>query len=129
MEKQDKHDWGGKFVYSEDLLHGGKFQSATVEIAAVHDPGTIKRADGKMVDKPCLSFAGKEKLLVLCKSNARLIAFATGESDPGKWPGKKIKLVVRIVEAFGAEVVAIRVWPGAMVRKSLLKQLGRDANE
>lgn len=129
MAQPDKREWGNKFLYSEDLLHGGQFQSPTVEIGIVHEAGTITRADGKKVDKRSISFANKEKLLVLCKSNERLIAYATGESDPAKWPGKQIKLVVRIVEAFGADVAAIRVWPGRTVRKSLLKQLGKDAND
>lgn len=117
-------NYGSAFLYAEDMLCDGKFKAVEVEISEVHEPGTIKKADGGTVDKPALSFKGATKKLVLCKTNVALIKFAVGDASPEKWVGKKIKLVVRLVDAFGSKVTAIRVWPSVPIRKGLVKYLG-----
>jgi hypothetical protein len=115
--------FGSRFLYAEDLLHGGEFRDAEVQISEFHKPHSLKAADGKPIDKPSLGFDGRDKLLVLCKTNVQLIKFATGEALTDKWIGKKIVLTVRLVESFGEKVPAIRV-KSKLIRKGLLKHYG-----
>ena len=120
--------FGSRFLYAEDLLIDGEFRSPKVEIVEVHEPGTLKSADGRTIDKWSIAFNGKAKMLVLCKTNVGIIHFLTG--NPGKgWIGKEIVIEARIVKAFGAETTAIRVIPpvGATLRKKLIDGLGRKA--
>lgn len=121
--------YGTNYLYSEDLLIGQQYRTVDVEVEAYIAPNTLKSADGRQIDKPTLKFKGKEKLLVLCKTNQSVIHFVTGDPPGEKWIGKKLTLQPRIVEAFGDQVVAIRVIPpkGAMVRKNVLKRLGKPA--
>jgi len=51
----------------------------------------------------------KRKRLVLQKTNALLIAKATGKNDSDDWPGCKITLFATTCQAFGATVDCIRV--------------------
>ncbi len=53
-------------------------------------------------------FRGKQKRLVLNKTNAKTIAGLYGDDTEG-WIGKRITLVVREVEFEGSIVLAIRV--------------------
>lgn len=121
--------FGQAFLYAEDLLSGGEYRKAEVEIEQYIPENTLRAADKKLIDKPTLKFVGKQKMLVLCKTNSSLIHFITGEQPGEKWHGKKITLQPRFVEAFGERVVAIRVIPpkGCMVRKNVLKRLGDKA--
>lgn len=121
--------YGSRFLYAEDLLVGGEFRTVELTISEYHEPGTLKSADGRLIDKPTIGFEGKSKLLVLCKTNASVIHFATGEPAGPKWIGHKITLQPRLVEAFGEDVVALRVMPpqGCTIRKSIVKRLGKRA--
>lgn len=121
--------YGGRFLYAEDLLVGGEFRTVELTISEYHEPGTLRSADERLIDKAAIGFEGKQKLLVLCKTNASVIHFATGEPAGPKWIGHKITLQPRMVEAFGDNVVALRVMPppGCVIRKSILKRLGTKA--
>lgn len=125
---KDSKEYGDAYLYAEDLLHGGEFRTVQVVIEEVIPAGTLRAANGKVIDKPTLKLSNKKKLLVLCKTNCSMIHFCTGEL-PDKWPGHTITLQPRIVEAFGDSVVAIRVIPpaGVKVRRSVLKRLGEKA--
>lgn len=125
----DKESYGSRFLYSENLLINGEFKSPVVEISEVHSPGTIKSADGRVIDKWTIGFKGKSKLLVLCKTNASLIHFLTGYEPGDGWIGGKIKIQARIVKAFGEDTTAIRVMPepGTTLRKKLIEGLGKPA--
>lgn len=125
----NKHDYGSRFLYAEDLIANGQYVTATVEVSAWHEPGTIKAANGKMVDKPCVEFKGKGKMLALCKTNRSMGIFITGQQPGPAWIGKTLTLQPRIVDAFGEKVVAIRIvpQPGTFVRKSLRDRLGTKA--
>jgi len=59
--------------------------------------------------KPVAYFAGKDKGLVLNKTNFAAIEEITGEADTDDWTGHKIKLFVAKVEYQGKRVPAIRV--------------------
>ena len=127
MDKNKQY--GSRFLYAEDLLIGKEFKSPVVKISEVHKPGSLKSADGRTIDKWTIGFEGKEKLLVLAKTNSAIVHFLTGELPGNDWVGHNIRLEARIVDAFGAETTAIRVMPpiGATLRKTLIDRLGRKA--
>ncbi len=122
-------NFGAQYLYSEDLLIGQQYRTAEVEVEKYIPANTLKSADGRNIDKPTLKFKGKEKMLVLCKTNQSVIHFITGDPPGEKWVGKKLKIQPRVVDAFGEQVVAIRVIPpkGCKVRKNVLKRLGTEA--
>ena len=122
----DKENYGSAYLYAEDLLNDGTFAKVEVEIQDVIDSNSLTTADGKLIDKPSLRFAGKSKLLVISKVNQALMKYATGEASPAKWVGKKVTLVVRLVDAFGSKVPAIRVWPNVPIRRGLVKYVGSE---
>lgn len=125
---KDKENYGAGYLYAEDLLAGGEFVTVQVVIEQFIPPNTIRAANGKTIDKPALKFVNKTKLLVLCKTNQRLIHWVTGETLGEKSLGKTITLKVRSVDAFGEKVPAIRVWPsGLKIPKSLRDRLGDEA--
>ena len=105
-----KQDYGQEFLYAENLLSKGAYQTVRVKIAEVIEPNKLRSANNKPIDKPVLRFEGKSKMLVLCKTNESVLHFVCG-GGPAEWTGKEITLAVREVEAFGEQVVAIRVMP------------------
>lgn len=121
--------YGSRFLYSEDLLHKQQYMDANVIVQEVFEPGSLKAADGRVIDKWTLRFEGKEKMLVIGKTNTSIIHHIVGEPPGPEWIGKQIRLQVREVEAFGEIVPAIRVMPpnGCMIRRSLIKRLGKKA--
>jgi hypothetical protein len=125
---KDKENYGSAYLYAEDLVSSGEFRTVTVEIEKVIPPNTLTAGNGKKIDKTTLKFKGKEKMLVLCKTNVAMIPFVTGEQVEDA-TGHKIVLQPRIVEAFGEQVVAIRVMPplGVPVRRAVGKRLGTKA--
>jgi len=125
MEK--KQDFGQEFLYAENLLSKGAYQTVKVKIAEVIEPNRLRSANGKPIEKHVLRFEGKSKMLVLCKTNESVLHFVCG-GGPSEWIGKEVTLAVREVEAFGEQVVAIRVMPvGVKIRKGLMKRLGTPA--
>ena len=130
-----KKEFGSRFLYAEDLLVDGEYKSPEVVISEVHKPGTLETDQGdnsRPIDEWAISFEKATKILVLCsKTNIKLIHIVTGVSleNSDAWIGKKIKLGVRIVPAFGAEEPAIRVLPpiGTKLRRGIKKHLGREA--
>lgn len=126
MSNSKNDNYGSRFLYSEDLIHGYEYTSPVMEITAIHPPNSLKSADGRNIDKPSLSFAETPKMLVLCKTNIGIIHTVVGEEIGEGWIGAKIKLAVREVKAFGDLVPAIRVIPptGTKIRKGLKDRLG-----
>lgn len=124
-----KTNFGRRFLYAEDLLVGQKFHTPTLTIAGVSPPGTEKSADGRLIDKPVLHFEGKDKALVLCKTNQQVIHIIVGEPIGERWVGKAIKIGARNVKAFGVQCLAIRALParGTVLRKRLVELLGTPA--
>ena len=59
--------------------------------------------------KPILYFQGKEKGLVLNKTNANMITEITGSDETDHWKGKAIVLYVTKVDYQGKRVDGIRV--------------------
>jgi len=124
---KEKESYGQEFLYAENLLAKGAYQTVKVKIAEAIEPNRLRSANGKPIDKWTLRFDGKAKMLVLCKTNESVLHFVCG-GGPAEWVGKEITLAVREVEAFGDQVVAIRVMPvGVKIRKGLVKRLGTPA--
>lgn len=90
------------FLKAEDL--NGK--SVVVAISKV-EFDTIGK-DSKEGRKLIVSFSGKEKKMVVNKTNAKTIEKLYGD-DTDNWIGKSIKLVTREVEFQGDVVWALRV--------------------
>lgn len=59
--------------------------------------------------KPVVYFKGKDKGVVLNKTNFNAIEDISGEEDTDNWGGTKVKLVVVKVEFQGKRVPAIRI--------------------
>lgn len=59
--------------------------------------------------KPVLYFAGKEKGLVLNKTNANMITEIVGSDETDHWKGKAVTLYVTKVDFQGRRVDGIRV--------------------
>jgi len=82
-------------VYPSNFVAAGDLdgRDVTLTIARCADKNTVKREDGKLIDKAVLYFKEKPNGpgLVLGKTNARLIRLEHG-NDMGKWIGKQITL-------------------------------------
>jgi len=87
------------YLKADDIKGKG---DVTVQIEGI---GTKDFDDGS---KLVLSFVGKEKSLVLNKTNASIIAEMLG-NDTDDWPGGNIDLYAARVEFSGKIVDAIRV--------------------
>lgn len=59
--------------------------------------------------KPVVYFRGKDKGLVLNKTNFNAIAEISGEDDTDSWAGVKVKLFTAKVEFQGKRVPAVRI--------------------
>lgn len=95
------------FVKASDL--DGREPTVTIARVAYE---RIKNQDGAEEEKPVVWFVGKEKSLILNKTNATSIAELHGP-DTDAWTGKQIKLITARVEAFGKQADAIRIAPPA----------------
>ncbi len=81
---------------------------------------TIKKIENENDLKPVLYFEGKDKGLVMNKTNWNAIVDITGQEDSDDWVGAKVKLVMRKVDFQGKRVPAIRIeepTEGAAVKK------------
>lgn len=99
-----------------DLLHPSKYlrgaellgKTVTVVIDGIDPRAELKRTDGSTEHRPLLRFKGKDKMMVLNRTNAQAIARMHGTEVKG-WIGKSIKLRAEKVTAFGKEWDALRV--------------------
>lgn len=68
----------------------------------------VRLQDGASKPKPILHFEGKQKGMIINKTNARTLERLLGW-DTDKWVGKKIGLVVEKIKAFGEMMDVIKV--------------------
>ena len=136
-------DYGGEFLMAEDIGHEDDLtgKQLDVEIAELFSGGTFENKaeskDGKppvMIEKWSLGFAknGKplKKKLILCKTDYRVLYWQLGR-DTKTWPGKKITLALRWVDAFGDKnLPVVRVFPPpelmGKLPKSVRRFIGRE---
>lgn len=93
----------GKYLKAEDL----RGRDATVYIASAE---VVKMDEGMKV---CIYFQGKEKGLLLNKTNSTTISSLYGPQTDG-WIGKPITIGMSWVDFQGSQVQAIRVRPMVM---------------
>ncbi len=91
----------GTFIKAADL--GGKRVTVVIDRVELEDVG------GET--KPVLHFRGKNRGLVLNKTNASAIWGINGSDDTDDWPGTTIVLYPTKVDFQGKRVDAIRVDP------------------
>jgi len=89
------------YLKASDL--GDKAPVVTIERLEVEAIGRNKEM------KPVLYFEGKEKGLVLNKTNAKKIADLTGSKDTDDWAGCRIRIYATETEFGGETVECIRV--------------------
>lgn len=92
-----------KYLKADDI----QGQEPVVTIESL-DMERMKDKTGKEEDKWMLSFEGKEKGLILNKTNGKTLVGLFGD-DTKEWMGKRIKLLTQEVEAFGERSMAIRI--------------------
>lgn len=92
------------YLKASDLQ--GKRISVTIDHVAFEDIGRQKDR------KPVVYFQGKDKGLVLNKTNASKITALTGTDEMDDWQGQTIILFGTLVEFGGEEVEGIRVAAG-----------------
>lgn len=90
------------YLKASDIPQGRR---ATVVIENV----TIENIGKTKDQRPVVYFQGKEKGLVLNKTNARMISAITGSGETEHWRGRQIALYSTIVEYQGKPVPALRV--------------------
>src|SRR5271166_5422160 len=88
-----------KYLKASDLQD--RHVAVTMSQVALEDVGDSER-------KPVLHFNGKNKGLVLNKTNSRVIAGIYGD-DTDQWDGKPLVLFPAMVDFRGDQVEAIRV--------------------
>lgn len=91
--------FGGDYLKAEHL--GDRPVTVTIE--------SVKVKSFDEGDKLIMSFVGKDKSLVVNRTNANIVAEVLGSTDTDDWEGKRITLVVRKVDFQGKRVPAIRV--------------------
>lgn len=79
--------------------------------------------------KPVVYFVGKEKGVVLNKTNFNTIEEITGEPDTDHWKGSRIMLITAKVEFQGKRVLGIRIEPPPSAARpaGTLKRVGKPA--
>ena len=95
--------FGGSFLKADDL------QGKRVTVTIAECKQELLRGEHGEEEKWILSFKGKEKKLVLNKTNANAIAQQLGDNSDD-WYGQEIKLYATMVDFQGRQVSAIRVW-------------------
>jgi hypothetical protein len=104
------------WLASEDLMG----HEVTVKIAAVKRHRSVQFEDGRKEDVVALHFEGKEKALVLNKTNRRRLTMLYGTNVCAKWIGHSCRLYVEKLKrpAFGDRDHGIRVkYPDADNRR------------
>lgn len=91
-------------AFPSQYLKAADLQGKTAKVTISH----VVMEDIGSDNKPVLYFAGKEKGLVLNKTNANNIAFAYGDDTDG-WEGGSLELFSTMVDFQGRSVEAVRV--------------------
>ena len=92
MEKYE-----GNYLESADLMSR---PPVTLVIAGWEPPNTVKAANGKLIDKPILSFEGTKKQMILNQTNKTLLKAMFGTKASG-WVGHPVTIGVRyLAKAF-----------------------------
>lgn len=91
-----------KYLAACDLT--GKDVKVTVESIKVEEVKTEEGAEKKVI----IRFTGKQKAMILNKTNAKTIAKRYG-NDTDDWIGKAVTLYPTTCQAFGEEMECLRI--------------------
>ena len=103
MKVNELYDTESRWLKAADLA--GRKHKLTIQSIEVVD---IKDQKGVSTRKAGLTFAGKQKGLLLNKTNAKLISSEHGD-DMDKWVGKQITVFPTTTDFAGEQVDCIRV--------------------
>ena len=95
--------FSSKFLRAVDLA--GREVTCTIDRIEIREVGRIKER------RPIVFFQGKQKGLILNRTNAQRIADIAGTPETDRWPGVRITLFPAEVEFQGQPVTAVRVKP------------------
>jgi hypothetical protein len=96
-----------RFLNSVDLVGKG---TVGMTIDRAEKVGQIVHPDGKTSDnKILLYFKEHPRPLMLCAANIKDITLTLGTNVGSEWKGRKVKLCVRKVKAFGKMQDAVRI--------------------
>ena len=87
--------------FDSDYLEAAHLDGETVlTVAAITPRGQKKSKDGKLIDKPILTFEKVKRGMVLNKTNAKVCALMFGNKMES-WVGKQITIMPAVCDAFG----------------------------
>ena len=98
-----KKNFDYRFISGEDLMA----KDVTLTIKAI---GIDEAFNGHTKeDVVVITFEETEKMMVLNRTNAKMITKRTGSVNVEEWKGFKITLTCERVAAFGKQVLAVRL--------------------
>lgn len=116
----------GPFLDSSDMMNR---EPVTLKIKAITPPNEMKAADGRVIDKPIIEFEGARKMLILNKTNQKILKALFGTKASG-WIGHPVTIGVRYLKsAFGQKnVPTIRIIPpeGVPIPFGVQKHFGSE---
>ena len=125
------------FLEGIDLLKGGTWVDATVEIESVIPGGELKDdagkiinlPDGKPIVMPAIRYKGSDKIHLLNKTNYHFMRLVFGTEDIQEWIGHKVTLYAAGGDWFGDKnqcALRVRVPADRPIARRFRAQLGRD---
>lgn len=93
-------------AFPSEYLRAADLQGRNIRVTISH----VEMRDVGDDNKPVLFFQGKEKGVVMNKTNSNNIAAAYGDDTDG-WGGKEVVLYEAMVDFQGRSVAAIRIRP------------------
>ena len=121
--KRDPYE-GSHFLKADDIM--GRMEACTAVIDSILPPGAESDARGKVIDRKIVTFQKTGKQLILSPLNHKVLKINLGPNEED-WPGKKLTLVVRYLDAFGElDLPCIRIWPEKPIPKSMREKFGEE---
>lgn len=121
--KRDPYE-GSHFLKADDIM--GRSKACTAVIDTILPAGSESDARGKPIDRKIATFQKTGKQLILSPINYKVLKINLGP-DESEWPGKRITLVVRYLDAFGdLDLPCIRIWPEKPIPKSMREKFGEE---
>ena len=94
------HDY--RFIAGEDLT---KDVQLTIKAVGIDEAFNGKTKEDVMV----LGFVETDKMVVLNKTNAKILQKITGSQLVEEWKGHQVTLTAKTVNAFGQQMLAVRI--------------------
>lgn len=109
MRRDERNDMDYRLMFPHDYLSSADLQGKEVKVVFEEvKVEKLRTPDGEEEHKPVARFKGKDKKLVLNKTNCRTVAGKYG-NDTKDWVGKEVTLHATKCKAFGEIVECIRI--------------------